>query len=445
MKFLSIISVPCTLRHFQNCFIQASISCLFDGSSILFFVFRQLQEQYGGSGRSITRKELFLVWSVVALGMYTVLIVCWIHLERMDWKRIIEHEQDLEQEHTTLPAISPITTTLAPLPAVPFLSSDDKESAKFTNYGTVHKGEKEDDVEAEITTANSSVSSLATAQQNNTYSNWIHERGVHNWSIWKQLQTWDYTLVVVFTSCQMIRCNFFIMTVDNYLQTIFASGATRSTGAAAAAATDLDTLDYDSIHETTLDDGVNDDDNTIAITFANYFSWILPMGIIFVPLIEYTVSKYGVLTNLHITNAFGIIFGGLVVLLSTNNTNAVVVAGFEQQLPEKEILVVVTFGIFTCFRAYLYAILNTYIAVTFGVATMGRMIGFVFTIAAMVTLFQYPLSVWTQTSQFGNFTPANHILLYLAVIPIIATLLYQRHLAVSVASSLSSSNNNNKK
>ena len=57
----------------------------------------------------------------------------------------------------------------------------------------------------------------------------------------------------------------------------------------------------------------------------------------------------------------------------------------------------VNFGIFTGFRAFIYATLNTLIALTFGVATMGRMMGCVFTTAAVVSLLQYPLAAqWTQ-------------------------------------------------
>jgi hypothetical protein len=72
----------------------------------------------------------------------------------------------------------------------------------------------------------------------------------------------------------------------------------------------------------------------------------LPVGIIFVPLIEVTVRRFGIVQTLHFTNALGIVFGSLLLVPS------LYVQAFN-------------FLIFTCFRAYLYATLNTFIALTF--------------------------------------------------------------------------------
>jgi len=59
----------------------ASISCLFDASSVAFYVFEELQEVYGTS-----RRVLFVGYAVWAVVLYSVAIGCWMLLERHDWR-----------------------------------------------------------------------------------------------------------------------------------------------------------------------------------------------------------------------------------------------------------------------------------------------------------------------------------------------------------------------
>jgi len=311
------------LPKYQAYFL-ASTACLFDGSSILFWAFYQLHHYFG-----YNRQQIFTGWVGVAVVVYSSLIICWRHLETNDWQKVIAKEKEISSEAET-----------------------EEESRRLVNgdFNNV-EGNKEEE----------------TTNNNDRYLRSIQQRNLHSLGVWEQLQTWEFGLVVLFASCQMIRCNFFIMTVDGFLSSI----------------------------------GDNDQ------SYANLFGWILPCGIVFVPFIERTITSWGILKTLHFTNGLGFLFGVLlwVPLLHV-------------QLPN--------FGIFTCFRAYLYATLNSFIALTFGVKTTGRIIGFVFTTAAVVTLLQYPLSVWT--NRVGNFLPANMLLvLVLGVVPVFASLGYERY------------------
>ena len=57
---------------------------------------------------------------------------------------------------------------------------------------------------------------------------------------------------------------------------------------------------------------------------------------------------------------------------------------------------------------------------------MGRIVGFVFTTGAVVTLVQYPLSVWTNVDQNGNFFPVNVVMVLLCSLTIFAIFWYER-------------------
>jgi len=178
--------------------------------------------------------------------------------------------------------------------------------------------------------------------------------------------------VTTFASVHMLRCNYFIETVDDFLRL-----------------------------------ELGDDDGY----YADIFSFVLPCGIVFVPFIESTVRTWGVYNTLHFTNAIGVLFGCLVFVPSLK-------------------VQVLNFFVFACFRAYLYATLNTMIAVSFGIDSMGRIIGFTFTTAAVVSLLQYPAAIVAASEGGrdgrGHWLGVNWIMLSVTAIPISFAVLYGR-------------------
>ena len=301
----------------QQAGLLAAISCLFDASSIVFFVFHRLGLQYSVM---CSRRNLFLVWSLVALVVYSSLAACWSILEQKDWKTILEQEAEAKDA----------------------LASKRMEST-----------------------------------ENGQADNHIHNRQhrLHHQSVARQLCTFEFALVLIFAAVHMLRCNFYIMTVDDFLWKL---GDTDS-------------------------------------TFANLFSIILPCGIVYVPLIEGAIDKLGIVQTLYLTNGLGVIFG-VILLLSKN----LVVQALD-------------FVIFTGFRAFLYASMNTAIAVYFGVNTMGRVIGCTFTLAAIVSLLQYPAALYADQSasgsldnQGGHFFLVNAIMLSLCALPIVSLVWYDQ-------------------
>jgi MFS family permease len=284
--------------------ILAAGSCLFDASSIVFFIFHRLDL----SGLAMfTRQNLFFSLACIAAANYGALALCWMKLERRNWKKVLDNErlQDWEQE------------------------SDDEEFQPASN----------------------------------PHGDRVERLGMHHRSVPQQLCTFDFLLALTFASVHMVRCNFFIMTVDSFL---FFLG------------------DTDAV-------------------YANIFSLVMPGGVFMVPFIEATVTRMGILNTLHFTNFLGVIFGVLLLVPS---------------LP----IQIITFVVFTCFRAYLYASLNNFIAQTFGLHTMGRIFGFVFTSAAILSLLQYPAAVLAN----GHFTVVFAISLGIGFIPIFLAIVYAK-------------------
>jgi MFS family permease len=284
--------------------ILAAGSCLFDASSIVFFIFHRIDLS---DFAMFTRQSLFIILACVAVANYGALGWCWMMLERRNWKQVLDMERSKDLE----------------------LESDHEE---FQPTSDPH-GER------------------------------VQRLAMHHRSVQKQLFTFDFLLALSFASVHMVRSNFFIMTVDTFL---FFLG------------------DTDAV-------------------YANLFSLILPGGVFMVPFIEATVTRMGILNTLHFTNFLGVIFGVLLLVPSLS-------------------VQIFTFVVFTCFRAYLYASLNTFIAQTFGVHTMGRIFGFVFTNAAILSLSQYPAAVLAK----GHFTVVYAFSLGISIVPICLAIVYAK-------------------
>jgi len=290
--------------------ILALISCLFDASSVVFFIFHRLTLSSGWS-----RESLFAILGCIGMVVYATLAGCWILLERLNWKDVLAREQKEQNSPNTM-----------------------------TNATENGEGSANDDPNK--------------------------SNAPHKHSVLKQLTTAEFVLIAFFSSIHILRCNYYIMTADDFLRYLGDSKG----------------------------------------FYANIFSFVLPSGIVFVPLIELTLVKFGIPKTLHLTNILGLIFGALLLVSSLK-------------------VQVAAFVIFTCFRAYLYSSVNAFIAVHFGVETMGRIVGCAFTAGAVVSLLQYPAAMYSGN---GNWRYVNEALLGLCAVPIILVSTYKKMPAVTV-------------
>ena len=311
MTMLGSFPASFLLPHHQPA-ILAAISCLFDASSVVFTVFSQLHKY---NAVVFSRFNMFCALAVIGVFVYTTLIYCWYKLEGLNWEQVIEEEEDKERQTT---------------------SAEDTSARVHSEADALH-------------------------------SKRIEQLQIHDQPVLRQLLSYDYTLAVLFASVHMLRCNFYLETVNEMLSTFG---------------------DKDAF-------------------YANIFSFVLPAGIVFVPVIEFCVRRLGVIGTLNLTNMGGVLFGVLLLV------------------PVLRIQMV-NFALFACFRAFLYATLNTFIAFTFGVRTMGRIIGFVFTTAAVVTLLQYPAAGLAESPAGTDFTFINGVMVSICVIPIALSLAYSQ-------------------
>jgi hypothetical protein len=309
---LSAFPASFLLKNYQAGLL-ASISCLFDASSIIFSFVKALQDKFGWE-----RKDMLLMYTFWAVLVYVPLVICWTVLEKRNWQQVLEEEDAAEEAAAKNREL-------------------DGEASTFPD----------DDLPS------------------NDPNVLAYVKSIQNMSIFGQFKTSDFAFTMFFVATHMLQANYYVMSVDAFLLSL------------------------------------GDDDSK----YATIFSWALPCGIFFVPFIERTITYLGVVNTLHTTNVFGLIFA--VMLLVPNLS-----------------VQMINFFIFTCFRAYLYATINTLIATTFGVQTMGRIIGVAFTTAAVIGLVQYPMAVVSEVYFEGDYTPMNALLVGVAILPVLVTFKY---------------------
>jgi LAT3 family solute carrier family 43 protein 3 len=76
--------------------ILAAISCLFDASSIVFFVFHRVELK----APNVSRQSLFLILACIGVAVYTPLAVFWSILEKKNWKEVLDQDKSHVESHT---------------------------------------------------------------------------------------------------------------------------------------------------------------------------------------------------------------------------------------------------------------------------------------------------------------------------------------------------------
>jgi MFS family permease len=187
---------------------------------------------------------------------------------------------------------------------------------------------------------------------------------------WVQVRSIEYAFVVSYAIVEMFRANLFIGSVVELLHS-YGDGATGH-------------------------------------LYSRVFGYILPAGIICVPAIGWSIAHLGLGGSLLLTSMMGAAFSALALV------------------PQLSVQVG-TFVVFTAFRAILYSVMNTFCATRFGLDTVGRIIGSVFTVSSLFGLTQYPLLNLTRTHFDGNFTPLFSFMIALTAPVGLMTLAVMHH------------------
>eukprot|EP00948_MAST-09A_sp_MAST-9A-sp1_P003409 g3409.t1 len=380
LSMLAAFPVSFRFQSYQPA-ILAAISCLFDASSIIFNLVNRVEIW---KPTVYTRERIFFVYAGVAVLLYTALTILWAvttwSMERQLKKKANAQQQEESPERKSLifnqdnyrkskdifgnnESMASSETLLAN----PMEHDLDLQTLPYDTpdcndeYRVVINNEDNELVDN---------GSFANDQVNNDYQKLndgskqeAYKYRLLELPLKKQLWTYEFFFIATFASLQMLRANTYIG-MNNDILTYY--------------------------HDT------ND-------VYKNIFGWVLPAGIIFVPFIDGSVHYVGVKGTLWITMMWGFIYGGLVLI------------------PSPLYVQIGVFFSFTCFRAFLYATMSTFICQRFGLNTLGRMTGFVFSTSAIVNLLQYPIVAYTHT-QGGNPFVANVGLLLLPIllIPMLA-------------------------
>ena len=170
----------------------------------------------------------------------------------------------------------------------------------------------------------------------------------------QQIRSPEYLFIIAYSAIEMFRANTYIGSVNELL------------------------------------DSYGDDEASSNHLYSRVFSYVLPAGIVCVPAIAWTMEQLGLTGSLLLTSLMGCMFAAL---------------SFVPNLGVQ----VLTFVVFTSFRAILYSVMNTFCAKTFGLTTCGRIIGSNFSMAALFGLLQYPLLNLTRSQYGGSFTMLNAV------------------------------------
>ncbi|DBA04073.1 TPA: hypothetical protein N0F65_009420 [Lagenidium giganteum] len=296
--------------------ILAAISCLFDGSSVIFLVLYSIRSTFGA-----TRTQLFLGLACVAALVYLVLIVLW-HVN----------------EHSLHDAHDATTQAQEMQPLVAHASDDEakhkaaKQLVRSTSlrYGSL--------TEEEFAAAHD------TEELRALYTSGAVENVLLDAPLKRQILTFEFAFVLLFAATQVLRTTVYIGTTNKLLE------------------------NYGDAQEGYL--------------YTKVFSFVLPMGFLFVPFIDYVVESKGLTLSLIFTNVIGVIYNAMVLVPS---------------LP----LQCLTFFVFTGFRAFLYAVMSAFAAKTFGLKNLGTLVGSIFTVSSIVSLVEYP-AVYISNVRFGG-------------------------------------------
>ncbi|OQS03397.1 hypothetical protein THRCLA_21176 [Thraustotheca clavata] len=149
----------------------------------------------------------------------------------------------------------------------------------------------------------------------------------------KHILSYEFIYLLFFTSIHLFRSNFYIGTTNSVLE-----------------------IYGDAKHN---------------YFYTKVFGFILPLGFVFVPSINYVVEVLGMPFAMYFTSFLGLLYNSLALI---------------SILPVQ----IISFITFTGFRAYLYTVVTAFAAKVFGLQYMGTLVGAIYTTGSIFSLLQIP-------------------------------------------------------
>lgn len=344
-------------------------SCLFDTSSVMFFLFYMANLHLG-----YTFKQIFVAYFVLAVFVFIGLIYCWWLVEPI----LIEKKRKLqtEQEHhiiarTPTPTSSPIMNTY---------SGENRNSGTPERKGyeaIVNSSERAkkgrslsagDDAVAvdEASELESGGAPSATSPRGTTKPGIMvageqvrRVEDMHSIPWYEQLRSPQFMAITFYAGLHLLRASSYMGNMENFLNSL--------------------------------------GDEETGHLYTSIFSVVVPLGFLVIPLVDHVMFSNTFTSSLNIVTQLGICFG----VVTCINVLQVQVLGF---------------FVFCVFRALLYSVIGTFVAHTFGPLNGGRTNGVLWLLASFLNLLLYPLSSFVLENCDGDWTLLN-VLLLLCCIP----------------------------
>ncbi|TYZ66953.1 hypothetical protein PybrP1_008793 [[Pythium] brassicae (nom. inval.)] len=316
--------------------ILAAISCLFDGSSVVFLVLLSLKESF-----DLSRRQLLVALAAGAGALYAALVALW-HV----------NERALREDGPEA-ASSPSADARHELQSLLVVAQP--ESEVYPSNGLPAPGP------TDVAPAGPQYGSLAleAAQLARVQQRIDDEFELVDVSLGRQMRSFEFAYIVVFAAVQVLRATIYIGTTNKLLD--------------------------------------NYGDRAADFFFTKVFSFVLPLGFLFVPAIDHIVEKRGLALSLLFTNVLGVAYNLLAFIPSLH-------------------VQCLTFFVFAGYRAFLYAVMSAFTAKTFGLKNLGSLMGIIFSIGSVVSLAEYP-AVYLSNAYFdGDLTAVYGFSLLLCVL-----------------------------
>ena len=137
-------------------------------------------------------------------------------------------------------------------------------------------------------------------------------------------------------------------------------------------------------------------DDKYGYLYTTIYSAMLPLGAVFIPLIDWLIYNHEFHRQMQICTFLGFVYGSLALV---------------PNLP----LQVVTFAFFCLFRALFYSVVGTYSVQIFGPINAGRSYGCVWMLGSVLNLLVWPALIITDRFAGGSYLPFNVFLLSLCI------------------------------
>lgn len=335
--------------------VMTALNCAFDGSTCIFLFFYLIYHRL-----NVSRSALFIGYSIIAALIYTCLFFLWMYVGNpIVIQRKIETALPSSNASVEMVNIDKDSgdgkTTLSQLEKKDdYAQVIQKDDMNVIIDVTIPVVDKEQSTDRE---------DIADADVNNNIETEKHT-DYHKLHWYQQLTSARFICIAIYGSIHIFRSNAFMGIIKNILYLL------------------------------------GDEDTGYLIT--TLYCIILPLGGLFIPLIDYIIFNNSFVTSLHICTLFGVIYGVLILIPLLR-------------------LQILTFIIFCFFRALFFSIVGTYSVQIFGPINAGRTYGMVWMFGAILNLMVWPSLIIIDEYAGGSYVPFNAFLLSISLPAFLST------------------------